>query len=368
MLALQRRSMKDPTLFAQMPSPKEYAQVIDSIEEEIADMVARRSSRGRAWTTRSRSRCRSAHRSISRNLRREALKEEDGPENSTTLKRLAELEELDEKGLGRFGAGRDAAHRSDGVIVRRSRSVAAHQDRHPHIPSTSCSLTARVARPPWPVRARAGQALHLHTLGPEAPFVEVDATTIRWDPREITTRCWARCTTRSTRAQAGPGRGGNPRPSWAWSPRPTAASSSSTRSASSTPILHNKLLKVLEDKRIVLRVLYFDEDDPRVPPIHPPPFHARPPADFILIGATTREPQDITPAIRSRCAEVYFEPLSARQSSRSCRTPRTGWAWASKRSHPHAQRAHPGGPQGRAAAADAYATPTCANSPSAKRR
>lgn len=33
------------------------------------------------------------------------------------------------------------------------------------------------------------------------------------------------------------------------------------------------------------------------------------PADFILIGATTREPQEINPAIRSRCAEVFFEPL-----------------------------------------------------------
>ncbi|HWQ61131.1 MAG TPA: S16 family serine protease, partial [Negativicutes bacterium] len=34
------------------------------------------------------------------------------------------------------------------------------------------------------------------------------------------------------------------------------------------------------------------------------------PADFILIGATTRDAQDITPAIRSRCAEIYFEPLT----------------------------------------------------------
>ncbi|HBF36551.1 MAG TPA: ATP-dependent protease, Lon family, partial [Firmicutes bacterium] len=30
---------------------------------------------------------------------------------------------------------------------------------------------------------------------------------------------------------------------------------------------------------------------------------------FILIAATTRDPSEISPAIRSRCAEVYFEPL-----------------------------------------------------------
>ena len=36
------------------------------------------------------------------------------------------------------------------------------------------------------------------------------------------------------------------------------------------------------------------------------------PADFILIGATTREPHEINPALRSRCAEIYFEPLTSK--------------------------------------------------------
>ena len=34
------------------------------------------------------------------------------------------------------------------------------------------------------------------------------------------------------------------------------------------------------------------------------------PADFVLIGATTRDPEAIDAAIRSRCAAVYFEPLT----------------------------------------------------------
>src|SRR6202041_348161 len=34
---------------------------------------------------------------------------------------------------------------------------------------------------------------------------------------------------------------------------------------------------------------------------------------FILIGATTRDPDAIDPAIRSRCAAVYFEPLTQAQ-------------------------------------------------------
>lgn len=33
------------------------------------------------------------------------------------------------------------------------------------------------------------------------------------------------------------------------------------------------------------------------------------PADFRLIGATTRNPQEIPEALRSRCTEIFFEPL-----------------------------------------------------------
>ncbi|MGQ9512949.1 S16 family serine protease, partial [Thermodesulfitimonas sp.] len=34
------------------------------------------------------------------------------------------------------------------------------------------------------------------------------------------------------------------------------------------------------------------------------------PADFRLVGATTRLPEEIPPAIRSRCVEIFFRPLS----------------------------------------------------------
>ena len=34
------------------------------------------------------------------------------------------------------------------------------------------------------------------------------------------------------------------------------------------------------------------------------------PADFRLVGATTRTADEIPPAIRSRCVEIYFRPLT----------------------------------------------------------
>ena len=58
---------------------------------------------------------------------------------------------------------------------------------------------------------------------------------------------------------------------------------------------------------------YYDEHDPNVPAYVKKLFADGAPADFILIGATTREPDAIDPAIRSRCAAVYFEPLTQAQ-------------------------------------------------------
>lgn len=74
-------------------------------------------------------------------------------------------------------------------------------------------------------------------------------------------------------------------------------------------MLQNKLLKVLEDKRVIFDSAYYDPNDPNVPKYIKKLFSEGAPADFILIAATTREPSDVSPAIRSRCAEVYFEPL-----------------------------------------------------------
>ena len=75
-------------------------------------------------------------------------------------------------------------------------------------------------------------------------------------------------------------------------------------------MLQNKLLKVLEDKRTFFESAYYDPTDEKVPPYIKKLFEEGAPADFVLIGATTRESSSINPALRSRCAEIYFEPLT----------------------------------------------------------
>jgi ATP-dependent Lon protease len=75
------------------------------------------------------------------------------------------------------------------------------------------------------------------------------------------------------------------------------------------PFLQNKLLKVLEDKRVYFESSYYDPNNARVPKYIKKIFEEGIPADFVLIGATTRDRSDITPAFRSRCMEIYFQPL-----------------------------------------------------------
>jgi len=75
------------------------------------------------------------------------------------------------------------------------------------------------------------------------------------------------------------------------------------------PIQINKLLKVLEDRKVTLESAYYSSEDPNIPKHIHDIFQNGLPADFRLVGATTRSPEEIPPAIRSRCMEVYFRGL-----------------------------------------------------------
>lgn len=75
------------------------------------------------------------------------------------------------------------------------------------------------------------------------------------------------------------------------------------------PIQINKLLKVLEDRKVTLESAYYSSEDPNIPQHIHDVFQNGLPADFRLVGATTRGPEQIPPAIRSRCMEVYFRGL-----------------------------------------------------------
>ncbi|CAB1129694.1 spore-specific ATP-dependent protease LonB [Candidatus Hydrogenisulfobacillus filiaventi] len=149
----------------------------------------------------------------------------------------------------------------------------------------------------------------LSPFGPEARFVEVDATTARFDERGIADPLIG--TVHDPIYQgAGPlGMAGIPQP------KPGAVTKAHggilfiDEIGELHPIQMNKLLKVLEDRRVFLESAYYNRDDHNIPLHIQDIFENGLPADFRLVGATTRQPQELPPALRSRCVEIFFRGL-----------------------------------------------------------
>jgi len=70
-----------------------------------------------------------------------------------------------------------------------------------------------------------------------------------------------------------------------------------------------KLSDLIREHQVDLVALSYS-DIPHVEVMHKASLVMAGGADFILIGATTRDPWTLNPALRSRCTEVFFEPLS----------------------------------------------------------
>ncbi|MDU4962430.1 MAG: ATP-dependent protease LonB [Sporomusaceae bacterium] len=142
-----------------------------------------------------------------------------------------------------------------------------------------------------------------------AKFIEMDATTARFDERGIADPLIG--TVHDPIYQgAGPmGIAGIPQP------KPGAVTKAHggvlfiDEIGELHPVQMNKLLKVLEDRRVFLESSYYSTEDTNVPAHIHDIFQNGLPADFRLVGATTRLPSDIPPAIRSRCVEIFFRPL-----------------------------------------------------------
>ncbi|MFO7318543.1 MAG: ATP-dependent protease LonB [Bacillota bacterium] len=149
----------------------------------------------------------------------------------------------------------------------------------------------------------------LSPFGPSARFVEVDATTARFDDRGIADPLLGSVHDPIYQGAGPLGIAGIPQP------KPGAVTKAHggilfiDEIGELHPIQMNKLLKVLEDRKVFLESAYYSAEDKNIPPHIHEIFQKGLPADFRLVGATTRMPHEIPPAIRSRCLEVFFRAL-----------------------------------------------------------
>ncbi|NLW16463.1 MAG: ATP-dependent protease LonB [Firmicutes bacterium] len=150
-------------------------------------------------------------------------------------------------------------------------------------------------------------------FGPDAKFVEVDATTARFDERGIADPIIGSVHDPIYQGAGAMGIAGIPQPK----PGAVTKAHGGILFIDEVGELHsvqmNKLLKVLEDRKVFLESAYYSSEDSNIPQHIHEIFQKGLPADFRLVGATTRLPEEIPPAIRSRCMEVFFRPLLAHE-------------------------------------------------------
>ena len=312
--ALQRLVFEDPTR-DRVHSRAEQRKAIADVEEAMADLMAQKSVED-AIERKIGAKMNERHQEYLKDLKMEALREDGGPETTGTQAKLEELEALSQRSLAatalqqlRPKALRDVVGQ-EAAIAALIAKISSPYPQHVILygpPGVGKTTVARIVlelaktRPYTPFAA-------------DAPFVEASGTTLRWDPRETTNPLLGSVHdpiyqgTRREFADAGV-----PEPKLGLVSRAHGGVLFIDEIGELEPMLQQRLLKVLEDKRVTFESSYYDENAPNVPEYVKRLFREGAPADFILIGATTREPDDIDPAVRSRCAEIYFEPLTQSQ-------------------------------------------------------
>ncbi len=150
----------------------------------------------------------------------------------------------------------------------------------------------------------------------DACFIEVDGSTCRFDERGIADPLIGSVHDPIYQGAGSMGAAGIPQP------KPGAVTKAHggvlfiDEIGELHPIQLNKLLKIMEDRKVILESAYYSADDTNIPMHIHDIFQNGLPADFRLIGATTRRPEQLPAALRSRCIEIYFKGLSPVQIRR----------------------------------------------------
>lgn len=143
----------------------------------------------------------------------------------------------------------------------------------------------------------------------DAKFIEADATVMQYDERSIADPLIGSVHDPIYQGAGAYGAAGVPQPKEGAVSKAHGGILFIDEIGELQPIQINRLLKVLEDRKVLFESAYYSSTNKNIPPHIHDVFKNGIPADFRLIGATTRSPEEIPPAIRSRCTEIFFNPL-----------------------------------------------------------
>lgn len=314
-LALERLVEADPTI-DHVPSDKEIPEILTILSEHIADQIARRTMEDKI-EQQIEKKLEENHNDYVKDLRKQVLEEEKGGlESPQAAKKREKLEALEKISLTQSVleilrpksleeiVGQEAAVKA--LLAKLSSPYPQHLILYGP-PGIGKTTAARLV-------LEAAKKVSHAPFAPEAPFIETDGTTLRWDPRDMTNPLLG-----SVHDPIYQGARRDLADNGVPEPKPGLVTDAHggilfiDEIGEMDELLQNKLLKVLEDKRAYFESAYFDPTDEKVPPYIRKLFIEGAPADFVLIGATTRDASHVNPALRSRCAAIYFEPLTPAQ-------------------------------------------------------
>lgn len=311
-LALERIVYENPTI-ERVPTEAEIPAVLIELSERIADIMARRSMEDKI-EQKIQEKLEENHQDYVQDIRMQVLKDEKSAiESPQAAKKREELEALEKVSLTQ-SVMELLRPKTLEEVVGQERAVKALASKlaspYPqHLllygpPGVGKTTAARIVL----------EAVKKEPHSPfaeDAPFVETDGTTLRWDSRDMTNPLLGSVHDPIYQgARRDLADGGIPEPKPGMVTEAHGGILFIDEIGEMDEMLQNKLLKVLEDKRAYFESAYYDHTDEKVPPYIRKLFEDGAPADFVLIGATTRDASHVNPALRSRCAEIYFEPLT----------------------------------------------------------
>ncbi|NLM51637.1 MAG: ATP-dependent protease, Lon family [Firmicutes bacterium] len=310
-LGLQIVIYNNPAL-KEVPAPEAIPEILQDLYDELAEQIALRTVE-ETIEQKVAAKMQEKHDEYLLEIKKQLLKEEKGPENPQTLKKYAQLEKLKKKKLNRFVLELLRPQKLEEIVGQEKAvtallaKLASPYPQHIIIygpPGVGKTTAARLA-------LEAAKKIKASPFAEDAPFIEVDGTTLRWDPREIANPLLGSV---HDPIYQGARRdlvdGGVPEPKPGLVTEAHGGILFIDEIGEMDLQLQSKLLKVLEDKKVYFESAYYDPTDPQVPKYIHQLFTEGAPADFVLIGATTRPPHAINPALRSRCSAVFFEPLT----------------------------------------------------------